>query len=144
VHVRTAAPGDTDAVSAVFLASRAAAVPWLPRLHTDGETRWWVEHVVLAGCLTWVAVDGDEVLGFAALRDDVLEHLYLRPDVRRQGIGTRLLDHAREASPAGLRLRVFTRNTAARGFYEACGFRVRSSGSDNEEREPDLSYGWTP
>ena len=57
--LRAAAATDADAVTTVFLASRAAALPWLPQLHTDVETRSWVEPVVLAQQRTWLAVDGD-------------------------------------------------------------------------------------
>lgn len=119
-------------------------MPWLPVVHTDAETRWWVEHVVLAECAIWVAVADERVVGFAALRDDVLEHLYLRPEARRQGVGTRLLDRVRAASPGGLTLHVFERNTAARAFYAAHGFRVVGGGTDNEEGEPDLRLRWSP
>lgn len=48
--------------------------------------------------------------------------------------------------PGGLRLHVFTRNTRARGFYEAAGFVLVSQGDgrENEEREPDCTYVWVP
>lgn len=144
--IRRANHDDVDAVTGVFLASRAAAMPYLPRLHDDGQIRAWIAHVVLPGCVTWVfeCPETGAVLGFAALDGDVLEHLYLRPDARRQGIGTALLEQARRASPSGLRLHVFTRNTDARAFYERHGFRAvdESDGSRNEENEPDMTYVW--
>lgn len=37
--VRPASTDDADAITAVFLASRAAAMPYLTRLHDDDETR---------------------------------------------------------------------------------------------------------
>ena len=46
--LRSATAADADAVTAVHLASRAAAMPWLPVVHTPAETRWWVEHVLLS------------------------------------------------------------------------------------------------
>ena len=133
-------------MTAVFLASRAAALPWLPLRHTDAETRWWVEHVVLTRHRTWIATQGNDVLGFAAVTDGQLEHLYLRPDRRRQGIGTLLFEQAQAENPAGFSFSVFTRNVAARPFYERLGCRVvaESDGRDNEEREPDLTYEWRP
>jgi hypothetical protein len=44
------------------------------------------------------------------------------------------------------RVSVFTRNTAARAFYERHGCRVIASGDggDNEEGEPDGTNAWTP
>lgn len=145
--IRRAVAEDADAITKVFLASRAAAMPYLPRLYDDEQTRAWIVHVVLPGCTTWVAeAPSGEVVGFAALDGDVLEHLYLRPDVRRQGLGTALLDRVRQAGPDGLSLRVFTRNTEARAFYERHGFEAVDSddGSRNEENEPDMTYAWRP
>src|SRR5664279_4585312 len=114
--IRPADETDAGAITSVLVASRAAAMPYLPRLYDDEQTGAFITHVVLLQCRVWVAESSQtgEVVGFAALEDDLLEHLYLRPDVQRQGVGTHLLDEARAASPAGLTLRVFTRNTAAR------------------------------
>ena len=146
MYPRSAEARDADAVTAVFLASRAAALPWLPQLHTDEETRGWIEHVVLARYRTWVAVDGEDVVGFAALSPGHLEHLYLHPDRRRQGIGTLLFRQVQQASPEGFTLFVFARNTPARVFYERHGCRVIATGdgSGNEEGEPDVEYAWAP
>ncbi len=144
--IRRAKADDADTVTRVFLASRAAAMPYLPRLYDEEQTRAWVTHVVLPGCVTWVAEHPHtgEILGFAALDGEVLEHLYLRPDARGQGIGHALLDQVRRTGPQVLNLRVFTRNTSARRFYERHGFRPvdESDGSRNEENEPDMTYVW--
>jgi ribosomal protein S18 acetylase RimI-like enzyme len=144
--LRWATPADADAVTAVHLASRAAAMPWLPVVHSPAETRWWVEHVVLTQHRTWVAVSGDDVLGFVAVGDGRLEQLYLRPDRRRQGLGTLLSRQAQQAEPAGFTFAVFARNAPARAFYERLGCRVvaEGDGRDNEECEPDVTYAWRP
>jgi ribosomal protein S18 acetylase RimI-like enzyme len=145
-RLRWATPADADAVTAVHLASRAAAMPWLPVVHTPAETRSWVEHVVLTQFRTWVAVEGDDVLGFVSVGDGRLEQLYLRPDRRRQGLGTLLFRQAQQELPGGFTLAVFARNAPARAFYERLGCRVvsGSDGRDNEEREPDVTYEWRP
>jgi ribosomal protein S18 acetylase RimI-like enzyme len=144
VAVRAATAADADAVTAVFLAARAAAMPWLPRVHTDAETRHWVEHVVLGRLTTWVAAEDDIVLGFAACGPGSLEHLYLLPARQRQGIGSLLLRQVQERSPGGFTLHVFARNIPAHAFYERHGCRVIATGdgSDNEEHEPDVTYRW--
>lgn len=147
--IRPAEPGDAGAITAVFLASRAAAMPWLPRLHSDEETRRWIADIVLAQCQVWVAEQAatGALLGFAALDGDWLEHLYLRPDARGRGIGALLLDEVLRHHPDGpLSLHVFQRNTAARAFYERHGFHPvpGSAGTANEEGEPDLTYRRAP
>ncbi|WNF26754.1 GNAT family N-acetyltransferase [Streptomyces sp. C11-1] len=150
VRIRRATARDAEAVTQVFLASRAAAMPYLPRVHSDEDTRAWITHVVLpTSTAVWVAEGeaGGEVLGFAVLAgDDELDHLYLRPDALRRGIGSRLLSEVRGAVDGALGLYVFQRNAAARAFYERHGFTAVAfdDGSRNEEGEPDVLYRWTP
>jgi ribosomal protein S18 acetylase RimI-like enzyme len=146
-RIRYAAAADAAAIARVHMASRAATMPYLPpqkRGH-DQVTRW-VEDVLLTTCRMWVAERDTEILGYAALEGDMLEHLYLRPDVRRQGIGTLLLAEVRRHSPDGLSLHVFEQNTEARAFYERHGFTVldTSDGSRNMENLPDMTLRWTP
>ena len=144
--LRPARPEDAPAVADVFLAAREAAMRYLPQLHTDEETRAWIERVVLPGDEVWLAEEDGRVLGFAALHADVLAHLYVAPDVHGKGIGSALLAKAKELRPAGFRLWVFQRNDAARGFYERRGLRLveLTDGAGNEEREPDALYEWLP
>ncbi|MFF8993508.1 GNAT family N-acetyltransferase [Streptomyces sp. NPDC014983] len=147
VRLRTAVAADAAAITAVFLASRAAALPYLPRLYSDEETLAFFEHVVLPSSTVWVAEQGEDarIVGFAALDKTVLDHLYLHPDVRRRGIGTALLQTVKQASPEELSLHCFQRNTDARAFYERHGFTAGefNDGSRNEENEPDVTYHWT-
>ncbi|MER6241195.1 GNAT family N-acetyltransferase [Streptomyces clavifer] len=146
IRLRAATPEDAEAVTRVFLDSRAAVLPYLTRVHSDEETRAWITHVLLPGSRTWVAEDGaGELLGFASLDGDELDQLYLRPDALRRGIGTRLLDRVKAASRGELSLYTFRRNTAACAFYERHGFVAVAydDGSRNEEREPDVQYRWT-
>ena len=144
-QVRPATAADAPAITALFLAARAAAMPWLPDLHTDEETAGFIRDVVLPGCDVQVATAPDgEVLGFAARRGSELEHLYVHPAAQRRGTGTALLRQALAASPGGLTLFVFQANTAARAFYERHGFRVLDAddvGDRNEEHLPDLRLG---
>ncbi|WP_448317258.1 N-acetyltransferase family protein [Streptomyces sp. CO7] len=106
----------------------------------------WVLHVLLPRHRTWVAVRDAEIAGYAALDGDMLEHLYLRPDMRRQGIGTLLLDEVRRHSPDGVSLHVFQQNTDARAFYASHGFGVLDTddGARNMEHLPDMTLRWTP
>ncbi|MEV7406467.1 GNAT family N-acetyltransferase [Streptomyces althioticus] len=134
-------------VARIHMASRSATMPYLPPQKRDHEqVSRWVRDVVLRRCRTWVAVRRAEIVGYAALDGDMLDHLYLRSDVRRQGIGTLLLDEVRRHSPEGLVLHVFQQNVGARAFYERHGFTVleTSDGSRNMENLPDMTLRWTP
>jgi ribosomal protein S18 acetylase RimI-like enzyme len=146
-RIRVAVEEDASVVARIHMASRSATMPYLPPQKRDHEqVSRWVQDVVLRRCRTWVAVRRAEIVGYAALDGDMLDHLYLRPDVRRQGIGTLLLDEVRRHSPEGLVLHVFQQNIGARAFYERHGFTVldTSDGSRNMENLPDMTLRWTP
>ena len=143
VQVRAAETADVHDVIEVFHASRAAAMPWLPLLHTPEEDLAFFS-AQLAGGAAWVAhVDG-ALVGFAICSSGWLDHLYVRPDVRGEGVGSILLARAKDDQPSGLHLWVFTRNSPAREFYSRRGFVevLQTDGSGNEEREPDVQMRW--
>jgi GNAT superfamily N-acetyltransferase len=135
---------DAAEIADLYLASRADALPYLRRVHTDREIRAWIRDVMLKQGETWVLRSGGRIVGFMTLAGSDLDQLYALPGFYRAGLGTRLLGKAKELSPERLRLFTFQRNERARSFYEANGFRSLdfSDGSGNEEREPDILYEW--
>jgi GNAT superfamily N-acetyltransferase len=145
VEVRLARPEDTAAVADVYVGS-FATLTFLPRLHTDEETRAWIADVVMANQEVWVAELEGSVVGMASLSDGVLEQFYVAPDAQSHGVGTALLEKAKERRPAGFTFWVFQQNHSARRFYERRGCRLLelTDGSHNEERTPDALYEWRP
>jgi GNAT superfamily N-acetyltransferase len=135
---------DADAIAAVFLAARAAAMPWLPVLHDHDDVRGFFATRVLGQCDVMVVRREGDLIGFLALCGDVVDHLYVRPQDRRRGIGSELLREAQARRPGGLELWAFQRNAPALAFYAKHGFAelFRTDGRDNEEREPDVRLGW--
>lgn len=142
--LRQARPEDAPAISAIHLSARRHGLPYLPEVHTDSETRYWVAEVVLPQQDVWVAEVSGEVAAFAALHEGWLEHLYVAPEHQGRGLGSALLDLAMSRNPGGLQLYTFQRNERARRFYEARGFVAEwfGDGSENEEGEPDVRYRW--
>ncbi len=142
--IERASPRDAGEIAALYLASRAWALPWLRRVHSDAEVRDWIATIRLASGETWVAREAGRILGFLCLDGEDLDQLYLLPGQFRRGIGSRLLAKAKELSPERLHLFTFQRNTAARAFYERHGFRLvdLNDGERNEEGEPDALYEW--
>ena len=145
-HLRRATLADAPEIAALFIASRRDALPYLPEIHTEEDTRRWIPDAVLRKSAVWVAETDGAVVGFVSLTGDHVDHLYVRPGYYRRGIGGRLLAKAKEMSPARLRLFTFQRNERARAFYEAQGFVVvaLTDGDANEEHEPDVLYEWNP
>jgi ribosomal protein S18 acetylase RimI-like enzyme len=145
ITIRPATPSDAPAVAAVYLASFHATYDF-PLAHTDDQVRDWLARVVVPAGRTWVALDGERIVGMAVIDPGELDQLYVAPDRLGLGIGTRLLEHAKRLSPHGLGLYTFQVNGRARRFYERHGFVVESlgDGSANEEGQPDIRYVWRP
>lgn len=141
--VRAATPGDAAAIESVAAAAWDRDYPSVLNRERPAEAaRDWYDadrmrrdiddpaHVV------YVADRDDRVVGFvhafAAATDtagrtdgDVLR-LYVHPDARGEGVGSRLVDAVCDAlADRGcdrVRAMVLAANEAGRAFYEACGF----------------------
>jgi ribosomal protein S18 acetylase RimI-like enzyme len=147
LELRAASTEDADAVADVFIAS-FGTLSFLPRLHTDEETVDFITNTVMAEDEVVVAEVEGGIAGFVAMSSggDLLEHLYVHPQLTGRGIGTALLERAKARMPGGFRLWVFQANAGARRFYERHGLRVvkLTDGAANEEKTPDALYEWLP
>jgi GNAT superfamily N-acetyltransferase len=143
-RLRQARPSDAVAIAALHLAARREAMPYLPALHGDDEVRAWMRDTLLPRAEVWIAEIAEEPVGYLALVDDILDHLYVAPGHQGRGVGSLLLAKAKALRPAGLRLYTFQRNRRARAFYGARGFAPVgfSDGAGNQEGEPDVLYEW--
>jgi len=144
MEVVAADGADSGALAEIFVAARQAAMPWLPELHDpEGIASYFA--TVVADAEVLLVRDADAPVGFLALRGDMIEHLYVRPEAQRAGIGTALVAAAKARRPEGLELWVFQRNDGARAFYAGHGFAEveRTDGARNEEREPDMRLAWS-
>jgi len=96
-------------------------------------------------------VDSEEIIAFMALCDDWVNHLYVHVDYQGQGLGTRLLNLAKESSAGTLRLYTFQANINAQRFYEKHGFIIHARGMADLADNPwakdssllaDIEYHW--
>lgn len=140
--IRRATTDDSAETAEVFLASRAT-MAYLPRLHTEDDTRGFIAHVVRE-LETFVAVRDDRVVGFLALKEDWLDHLYVHPSRFNTQTGSKLFAEACFQRPEGFQFWVFQQNAGARRFYErhGCALARLTDGSRNEEKVPDALYVW--
>jgi putative acetyltransferase len=146
ISLRRATSGDAPALTDIHVRARRECMSYLPDTHSPEDVLAWIRKVVLAHEEVWVAEIDGKVIGFFALSDDFLYHLYVYPDFQGRGAGSALFDLVEELRPQGFRLWVFQRNTQARAFYEHRGMQVvkLTDGSGNEDREPDALYEWLP
>ncbi|WP_370140097.1 MULTISPECIES: GNAT family N-acetyltransferase [unclassified Bradyrhizobium] len=142
--LRQLAFADMDAAAQIHRIAFDEAMPWLVGLHTPDEDCWFYRKRVFPTCRAWGRFDDDVLSGIIAFRDGWVEQLYVLPSAQGRGVGTELLDIAKDACDR-LELWTFQRNAPARRFYEMRGFVVieETDGARNEEREPDVRYLWT-
>lgn len=144
IELRRATGADAPAVADVFLDSFHETYAF-PLAHTDDEVRGWIRDRLIPTQETWVAMDGEQVVGMMAITPGHLEQLYVAPDRLGEGIGRRFVALAKERSPTGLSLWTFQVNDRARRFYERNGFvAVEFTDDSNQERQPDVRYEWSP
>ncbi|EIE5641775.1 acetyltransferase [Salmonella enterica] len=102
-------------------------------------------HDFLPEAPLWVAVtEQGEPVGFMLLTGEHMDALFIDPDVRGQGIGKRLVEHALTLAP-GLTTNVNEQNTQAVGFYKKLGFKVTGRSEVDDLGKPypllNLAYG---
>lgn len=141
IHLVPAHRDNLEEIVDLFARSRAAALPFLPVLHSRDEDLAFYARYIERGQMT-LARRGSKTLGFMAQTPGWIEQLYLEPDQRGQGIGRQLVDHAK-AGADRLELWCFADNHAARAFYAAQGFaEIRGTYGDNEAGLPDILFCW--
>ena len=147
VEVRPYRASDLEQTVAMWRASKQAAFPYVAvqQIYTLQNDTDYFRDVIAPECQVWLAADGEQVLGLLALRDDLIDQLFVAVDRQRLGVGSALLAKARERSPDQLRAYTFQKNGPARAFYEKHDFKIVRSGiSPPPENEPDLEYLWRP
>ena len=146
IVIRRATVADAPEVATVYIASRRGAVAYLPTVGTDAEIRTFVIDRMVPEQETWIAEADGQIVAVMVLDSDTVDQLYVSPATQRRGVGDRLLAHAKQLRPAGLRLHTFQKNTPARRFYEHRGFVAKelTDGATNMEHEPDILYEWLP
>ena len=148
IALRRAVTTDIQAIAGTFLASRRSILHIVPMVHPGESVEPWMREVLFPSTALWVAEDGGRVVAMMSLSPGWLEHLYVHPDAHGQGIGTTLLQLAKQQpeAAAGLQLWTFQGNAGARRFYERHGFQPAelTDGAANEEKTPDVRYVWRP
>lgn len=137
----------TEIVAAVWYRAGRQAYPYLPawRSMTPDIALGVFRNHIAARCDVFVAGRARDVLGYLALDGSYVNRLYVDPPYQGQGIGRRLIEHARALSPAGLELHTHQQNEAACAFYQRLGFvAVRYGVSPAPESAPDVEYHWRP
>lgn len=113
-------------------------------IHSFKEHLAFLRFVLVKENKVFLAIDKktETVVGLLAICGSQLDQLYIHNDYQKTGIGSRLLNLAKELSPGNLRLFTFEVNKNARAFYEKHGFNIIGRNFENEENLPDIKYEW--
>lgn len=146
--LREATLDDVDAIASVYLISRKVFIDFAPLIHTDNDIYHWVRTTLIPSEKVIIAEEKGMIIGMMSLKSEkkigIISQLYLLPEAVGHGIGTLLLEKAKEILGSPIQLYTFEQNIRARRFYERNGFQaIRfSDGSNNEEKCPDILYEW--
>lgn len=121
ISVRPILPADWPALRQLFLITRRIAFHWQS---ADAFQPGDLDSQTVGEAL-WVALDAQQALaGFVALQeaDRFIHHLFVSPDLQRQGVGQRLLQALPGWGTRTFQLKCLQRNLPALAFYQAQGF----------------------
>lgn len=103
--------------------------------HDFIDEAFWRAHqadmlnVYIPSAESWVFEDDGRIVGFYSLANEVLAALFVLPAYHGQGIGSQLLDHAKEQRDR-LELTVYVENRKSCAFYEKRGFSITGEQKD--------------
>jgi len=142
--IRRMTSEDIETVGAIWLEASIRAHHFVP------ETFWRSDYKTMVTEILpdprnegWVHVDpaSGAVDGFATLRGDTVNCLFVRPDRQRSGVGSALLEHIQERH-LSLELKVYAQNVDATRLYEARGFRVNGKSTCPYTGCAELCMAW--
>ena len=115
---------ELDALTDLWEASVRASHDFLAEEEIDFYRPLVRREALPAARLAVVRRDDGRFAAFIGTAGDMLEMLFVAPDLRGQGAGRRLVEYA--VAQGVRRVDVNEENAAARGFYERMGFRIAS------------------
>jgi len=145
--MRSTKPQDAAAVAALYLSARSASLGSIPPVvGSDDEVLSWLATRISRGEECWVTEDSSGITAMMLLEPGWIDQLYVRPDKVGEGIGSQLVQRAKELMPTGIKLWTFQSNFRAQNFYEHHGFVAieKTDGQNNQERSPDICFEWKP
>src|SRR5262245_38890408 len=141
MNIRRAIPTDREGLLDIWLRSVQATHTFVPEADVRSMMPQVREYLASSEPEFWVLCnDSGAIMGFMGMSGSNMESLFLAPEFHGRGGGRRLVRHA-QAVHGELTVDVNEQNSAARSFYEACGFVVESrSELDNQGRPYPLLH----
>ena len=90
----------------------------------------------------YVYEDNGSVQGFIGLTKNYIEGIFVEESMRGKGIGTQLLNLAKQLC-SSLTLQVYEKNQSALRFYFKEGFQIKKKQMDSETGQMDFTMEWS-
>jgi ribosomal protein S18 acetylase RimI-like enzyme len=112
--------------------------------HTLEEQLRFVEQELIRSHSVVIVLEkgGGKVVGFLAATAEKISQLYVHVDHQNKGIGSMLVNLAKQNSNGRLRLFTFECNKNAQHFYENHGFKIVARGFEKNWQLADIEYEW--
>lgn len=137
--IRTFQAGDLEAVMSIWLSANLEA-------HAFIDPEYWKRNfdavtAMIPQAEVWVSEGENGIDGFIGIVDDYIAGIFVDASARAAGIGSQLLDRAKQGRKS-LRLSVYRKNTTAVSFYRRRGFQIDKESVDLETSEPEYTMTW--
>ena len=108
----------------------------------EDQLRYLEEQLVPNNRVRLVLADNATVVGALVSSPRMVSQLYVHVDHQNKGIGSMLVNLAKQDSAGSLRLFTFARNRRAQRFYEKHGFKIVRRGFEEKWQLEDIEYEW--
>lgn len=116
--------------------------------HSFISKDYWINHFEMVKTMISQAEiyvyeddDTDQIQGFIGLTGNDIAGIFVKKEVRSQGIGGQLLDFVKKIK-TGLNLHVYQKNKRAICFYERQDFVVQAEAVDENIKEKEFVMEW--
>ena len=140
ISIRPFLPDDLNAILKIWLSANLQA-------HDFIDAAYWADHLEMVRDLLpqaeiYVYQQRGTPCGFIGITDgDYIAGIFVDEGCRSQGIGKKLLDHAKQLHPL-LKLHVYQKNGRAVRYYLREGFTCAEEHVDSATGESELLLTW--
>ena len=139
--IRKFNPSGLDAVMELWLSANLDAHHFIPAEYWTGNFEMVSQILPQAEVYVYDNPSTGTPAGFIGLTDTYIAGLFVNKEVRSQGIGKKLLDHAKSLKPE-LTLKVYQQNTRAVEFYKREGFAATEEVVDEDTGALEYVMAW--
>lgn len=116
------------------------------KVHHFINSSYWIDSYstvkkMLPQATIYVYESDNQIQGFLGLNGDYIEGIFVDAEYQSKGIGSQLLNYAKERY-SKLLLNVYKRNERAVTFYLREGFAILTEQIEEETKESDLTMVW--